>query len=34
LKKITYDTDPIALVRNIIEQVHQEKTKENKRAKL
>jgi len=28
--KITYDTDPIALVRNIIEQVHQEKTKENK----
>ena len=34
LKKITYDTDPVALVQKIIERVHQEKTKEAKRAKL
>jgi len=31
LKKITYNTDPIALVRQIIEQVRQEKMKASKR---
>jgi len=34
LKKITYNTDPIALVRQIIEQVRQEKMKSLKKAQF